>query len=68
MSFLLYLQSFLKSDSMKKVFFLVASFFIAATIQSQTLIEKIVPAEGTIDIAYEIWELDNRVNLSCWFK
>ena len=48
---------------MKKVLFLAASFFIAATIQSQTLIEKVSPAEGSIDIAYEIWELDNGLTI-----
>ena len=48
---------------MKKVLFLAASFFIAATIQAQTLVEKIVPAEGSIDIAYEIWELDNGLTI-----
>ena len=44
---------------MKKLLFLVASFFVIATLKGQTLIEKIVPAEGSIDIAYERWELDN---------
>ena len=44
---------------MKRLLFLVASFFVIATLKGQTLIEKIVPAEGSIDIAYERWELDN---------
>ena len=48
---------------MKKLLFLAASFFITATIQSQTLVEKVVPVEGSIDIAYEIWELENGLTI-----
>lgn len=48
---------------MKKVFFLAATFVLAASVQAQTLLEKVVPAEGSIDIAYEKWELDNGLTI-----
>ena len=48
---------------MKKILFLAASFFVVATLKGQKLVEKIVPAEGSIDIAYEKWELDNGLTI-----
>ena len=48
---------------MNRIIFFAASFFVAVTIQAQTLVEKVVPEEGSIDIAYEIWELDNGLTI-----
>ena len=48
---------------MNRIIFFAALFFVAATIKAQTLIEKVVPEEGSIDIAYEIWELDNGLTI-----
>ena len=48
---------------MKNVFLTLASLWIVTNIQGQTLIEKIVPAPGSIDIAYESWKLDNGLTI-----
>lgn len=48
---------------MKKVFFLAATFVLAASLEAQTLLQKVVPTEGSIDIAYEKWELDNGLTI-----
>lgn len=48
---------------MKNVFLILASLIIITNLQGQTLIEKIVPAPGSIDIAYESWKLDNGLTI-----
>ena len=42
---------------------LVSSFFIAGTLQAQKLDTVITPLEGSIDIGYEIWKLDNGLTI-----
>ena len=47
---------------MKKSLLLVCLFFTSVLMYSQTLINKITPANN-YDIAYEVWELDNGLTI-----
>jgi len=48
---------------MKNLLLLVSSFFIVGTLQAQKLDTVITPLEGSIDIGYEIWKLDNGLTI-----
>lgn len=48
---------------MKKVILLGSALLFGAATFAQTLIEKVEPAPGSIDIAYEKWELDNGLTI-----
>jgi zinc protease len=48
---------------MKKSILFAAAALISAVSFAQTLVEKIEPAQGSVDIAYEKWELDNGLTI-----
>ncbi|MBC8464201.1 MAG: insulinase family protein [Bacteroidetes bacterium] len=48
---------------MKKIVLFSAALLIGASTFAQTLIEKVEPAPGSIDISYEKWQLDNGLTI-----